>query len=240
MKKMRKKLILLFFIGLFFFDITGCSSKTKNGNEEQNTTEFTNITTSINADQNFNVKTYLNQNKDGIIIMLENGFKKNLRAISITIKQYNSKNKEINSTTNIAEYLLDGHMYINEYPINIKDHIEKIDVSVAIDELYTFNENEKLYNNQIKSFTKIDKQINMISFTITNNTDISITDLDLKLVYYKNEKPLFCIPIELSKIGPRGQHGGFDSIPPVVTMKDGITDLDFDKVKIIVNKARVK
>lgn len=231
---MKKRMLSLLITGLFLFGLVGCSSKNKN-----NEIEIPKLTTSINADQNFYAKAYPNINKEEVIIELKNGFQKNIKAIKIETKQYDSQNKQVNSTSIIAEYLLDGQKYVNSIPIDVNAKVEKVDINISIVESSTNQETGTLYNDKIKTHTSIQKTTNNVYYEFTNTSGFTLTDVELMLVYYKDETPLICEPLEPGIIMQIGsQTSGYDSIPPVVTKEDGLVSLDFNKVEIIINKAR--
>lgn len=235
--KYMKKILFSLSICFLFFGIVGCSNTKKDTNSKKEE-EDTIITISVDADENFNAKANINANTDSVIITLENGFGRNLRAITMETKQYNKKGEEVNATSTMAEYLLDGQEYIGEATINLDDKVARVEVKLSIYEALDGQDTAKLYNNLIATQCTINRNVNNISYTLVNSADVNIKDLEVILVYSKDKEPVYSIPLEDKEIGIGETIGSYDSIPPVVTAKDGLLDLDFDEVKIVINRAR--
>lgn len=173
---------------------------------------------------------------------MENGFGRNLRAIQIETKQYNKEGKEVNSTTRRAEYLKDGQEYVSEEYIQLKDKVTKVEVKIYINETLDNQDTGPLYNDQFSSSAWIDSGLYAIVYKIENKAYVDIKDdFEAILVFYKEEIPIHVAYTESKEIRSKEVQGGirdYVDMPFVVTVKDGLKELEFDRVKVVVNRAR--
>ncbi len=232
---MKKKILLGLICGCLVLGLTtGCGISSDDSKKYD---------INVNASENIDVKTYVDYDKDYLIIYLTNNNDYNIGSLDVDAKFYDKNGNSIGDDSNTFLDLVSGGNYVYTVDLPHDDDYnnfvpEKIDLSIQIDQEYQDHVvGSILYNDKVvTSYTKSGDKIDV---TIKNNSEVELYTVDVAVLFMKNGKPIYVDGISGSLDGGESKIESID-IPEDWEASEKAADdilIDFDSIEIIVNRA---
>lgn len=232
---MKKKLFLgLLCSGLVLGLATGCGTSTDDSKKYD---------INIDVDENIEVKTYVDYDKDYLIVSMTNNNDYNIGSIDIDAKFYDEKGNNIGDDSNTLLDFVSGGKYVftvdlphdNDYNNYVPN---KIDLSIKIDKEYQdYVVGGNLYNDKIStSYTKSGDEIKV---NIKNNSGVDLYTVEVAVLFMKNGKPIYADTISGALDIGESTTESID-IPEdweASEYSDSDVLIDFDSIEFVVNRA---
>lgn len=251
---MIKKVLAVLLAGVICFSFAACgnkSNKNLNGENPAQESSETNVGTNdaakdckidIAADDGLEVQTYFGFDDSSLIVYVMNNNDYNVGSINLTANYYDENNNQVSDdSTNLFCPAGEKTVFSLDMPCdeNGNYYIPKgIKLSACIDkEMQETIENEILYNDKVKvSYTKTDEKL---SVTFENTSDVTLSDIDIAVVFQKDKKPVYA-DFVTGQLKPGESSSQDVNIPKDLTAEKN-TDkealVDFDDVLLIVDRA---
>lgn len=230
---MKKTFNLLGIVFVSVLCLTGC----KGGDDSSK------YNINIDADKNIEVKTYVDYEKEDLIVYLTNNNSYNIASFDIEAIFYDEEGNQIGHDYDIGLGFISGGNYIafidlpededyNGYVPN------KIDLSVKVDQDYqSMFEEETLYNDKIiTSYKEIDDEIEV---NITNNSEVELFTVEVAILFIKNDRPIYADWIS-KELSARESTSEMINIPEDWEKSEKLDRdvlIDYDSIEIVVNSA---
>lgn len=231
---MKKKLLLVILCGGLILGLTtGCGS---NSNDSQK------YKINVNADENIDVKTYVDHDKDYLIVYLTNNNNYNIGSLEVDAKFYDANGNSLGDDSNtLLDFVSNGnYVYTVDLPHDDYNNYvpEKIDLSIKVDKEYQdVVGGGTLYNDKVAtSYTKSGDEINV---TIKNNSGVELYTVEVAVLFMKNDKPIYVDSLSDSLDVGESEIESID-IPKdweVSESSDEDVLINFDSIEFVVNRA---
>ena len=149
----------------------------------------------VNADENIEVKTYVDFEKDYLILYLTNNNSYNIGCFDVQAIFYDKNGTKIgeDDTSSNLDFVSGGNYVVTIDLPEDEDYNgyvpEKVEISVEIDQEYQDIVGEgNLYNDKVSTFYK--KVGNEIEISLTNNSGVELTTVEVAVLFMKNGKPI--------------------------------------------------
>lgn len=230
-----KKIFLSLICGSLIFGLaTGCG-KSSDDSQKYNI--------NIDADENISVETYVDYEKDNLIVCLTNNNDYNIGSINVYGAYYDANGNKIgNGSTSFLDFISGGNYVFTidlPYDENYNSYVpEKIDLSIKIDREYQdIVGGGTLYNDKVEtSYTKIGDEIQV---NVTNNSKVKLHTVEIEVLFIKNGKPIyedgFTKSLEVGEMESENI-----SIPEDWEASEKLDEdvlIEFDSIEIVVNRA---
>lgn len=228
MKKFLKYLLVLVGVAC----LTGCGI----GGDDS-----TKYNIDVKADENIEVKTYIANSNEGLIVVLTNDNSYDIGSFDIDIVYYDESGNEISNDNEMALDFKSGSDYVTMFDLPHDDDYnyfipEKIEVSVKIDQEYQeIVELGTMYNDKLDiSYVENEEDI---SVTIKNNSGVDLQTVEVAVMFMKNNKPIMIDAIGGSLDINESTTEEIDI--PIDWAKSDEEDvfIDYDSIKFVVNRA---
>lgn len=197
----------------------------------------------INADENIEVKTYVDQNKDYLIVYLTNNNEYNIGSYDVKVIYYDNNGNKIDEDDTTQLDFMNGKDSVvtlalprdEEYNGYVPD---KVELSVKIDQEYQeIVGGGTLYNDKVEvSHKKVGDEIEV---TLKNTSGVDLTTVEAVVLFMKDGKPISAE--ELSGSFKNGESDtGSISIPEdweASFNSDEDVLINYDDIKIVINRA---
>lgn len=231
---MKKKLLLSLLCGFFILGLTGCGSTTD---------DSTKYDINIDSSENIEVKTYVDYEKENLIIYLTNNNDYNIGSFDVYAKFYDENGNNILDNSTINFDFISGGDYVTTIFLPEDENREnyvpaKIDLSIKIDEEYQeIVGGGILYNDKIA--TSYIKSKDEIEVTVKNNSDVDLSSVEIIVLFMKKGKPIYADEIFKSLEAGESVVESIDIPEDWEASEDKEEDdlIDFDSIKLIVNRA---
>lgn len=199
---------------------------------------------SVNADENIEVKTYVDYEKDYLIVYLTNNNSYNIGSFDISATYYDDNSTKIGEDSTLQLDFMSGEKCVvtldlpedSEYNGYVP---EKIDLAVKIDQEYQNTVGGgTLYNDKVStSYKKISDE--ELEVTITNNTGKELFTVEVAVLFIKKGKPVY-----VDSLNKRLEIG--ESVSEMIDIpvdwdasenSDEDILIDYDSIEIVVNRA---
>lgn len=149
----------------------------------------------INADEKIDVKTYVDYDKNYLIVYLTNNNDYNIGSLDAEAKYYDKNGNSISVESNVILGFVSGGNYVftmdlphdDEYNNYIPD---KIDLSIKVDKEYQeIVDADALYNDKVT--TKYTKSSDNVQVNIKNNSGVKLYTVEVAVLFMKNGKPIY-------------------------------------------------
>lgn len=231
---MKKMFLSLLCVGLVLGLATGCGTSSDDSKKYD---------INISADENIEVKTYVDYDKDYLIVYLTNNNDYNIGNLDVDAKFYDVNGNSVGDDSNILLDFVSGGNYVytvdlprdNDYNNYVPD---KIDLSIKVDEEYQdVVGGGTLYNDKVStSYTKSGDEIEV---TIKNNSGVELNTVDVAVLFMKKGKPIYvdCI-IGYLDVG-ESETESIDIPEDWEASENSDEDvlIDFDTIEFVVNRA---
>lgn len=224
---MKKKICLSL---LALLSLTGC------GNNEDNSKKYD---INVNADENIAVETYVDHDKDYLIVYMTNNNDYNIGSIDMEATFYDSNGNTVGDDSGTLLDFVSGGNYVFTVDLphdnNYNNYVpKKIDLSIKADEKYQdFVENRTLYNDKVStSYTKSGDEIEV---NIKNNSGVELYTVEVAVLFMKNGKPIYVDNLNESLDIGESETESID-IPEDLEASEDVL-IDFDSIKFVVNRA---
>jgi len=228
---------ILNFIGIFTISIlclTGCTSKD----------DASKYNIDVNADENIEVKTYVDFEKDYLILYLTNNNSYNISCFDVAAIFYDENGNKIgedDSSSNL-DFISGGNYVVTIDLPEDEDYNgyvpENVEISVKIDQEYQDIVGEgNLYNDKVKTTYK--RVADEIEIGLTNNSDVELTTVEIAVLFIKNGKPIYVDGLSGSFDIGESDSGSID-IPEDWEASENLDEdilIDYDEIEIVVNRA---
>lgn len=197
----------------------------------------------INADEKIDVKTYVDYDKNYLIVYLTNNNDYNIGSLDAEAKYYDKNGNSISVESNVILGFVSGGNYVftmdlphdDEYNNYIPD---KIDLSIKVDKEYQeIVDADALYNDKVT--TKYTKSSDNVQVNIKNNSSVKLYTVEVAVLFMKNGKPIYVDNlIDSLDVG----ESKTESIE-IPTNWEASKNLDkdilieFDSIELVVNRA---
>lgn len=244
---MKQKFIFLslFILGILY--LTACSgldeeAQKHDNNVSDNENINDNYSINVNADENIEVQTYVDFEKDYLIVYLTNNNSYNIASFDVEAVYYDKNNKKIDEDFTINHDFASGKIYVTKLDLPDIDGYgyipERIELSVKVDqEFQEIVGSENLYNDKvITSYKKVDDDIEI---AVSNNSGINLTDVEIVVLFLKNEKPIYAEEISVS-LDIEESAIEIISIPEDWEASENLDEnilIEYDEIKLVVNRA---
>ena len=232
---MKKKLFLgLLCGGLVLGFATGCGTSTDDSKK---------YGINVNASENIDVKTYVDHDKDYLIVYLTNNNDYNIGSLDVEAKFYDANGNNIGDDSNtLLDFVSDGqYVFTIDLPHDddYNNYVpEKIDLSIKIDEEYQdYVGGGTLYNDKVEtSYTKDNDEIEV---TIKNNSGVELYTVEIAVLFMKNGKPVYVDGISSYLEVGESETESIDIPEDWEASENSDEDvlIDFDSIELVVNRA---
>lgn len=225
------------FLGILlvgFLCLTGCSL----GRDDSSKYNI-----NIDADENIEVKTYVDYEKDYLIVYLTNNNSYNIGSFDIEAIFYDKNGNNVGDDSWTELDFISGGNYVIALDLPHDDDYNnyvpnKIDLSVKIDQEYQDIVGErKLYNDKIKTSYK--KVGDKIEISLINNSGKELNTVEVAVLFIKNGKPIYTD--SLSGYFAIGESDTITiDIPEDWEASENSDEdvlIDYDSIEIVVNRA---
>lgn len=232
---MVKKIFLnLLCFGLVLGFITGCDKSSDDSKKYD---------INISADKNIEVKTYIDYDKDYLIVYLTNNNDYNIGSFDINANFYDENGNRVGEDSSTFLDFMSGGNYA--FTLDLPEDEEynkyipkKTDITVKIDQEYQeVVGSDKLYNDKISTnYNKLDDEVKI---NLKNNSGVELSTVEIAVLFMKNGKPVYAEGL-----------GGFMDIDESITESIDIPEnweasekadkdilIDFDSIEIVINRA---
>ena len=156
---MKKKIGLSLLVLLGVVGLTGCGTTSDDSKKYD---------INVNASENIEVKTYVDHDKDYLIVYLTNNNDYNIGSLDVDAKFYDVNGNNIGDDSNTFLDFVSGGNYVYTVDLPHDDDYnnyvpEKIDLSIQVDQEYQdYVDGGTLYNDKVvTSYTKSGDEINV-------------------------------------------------------------------------------
>lgn len=232
---MKKKLFLsLLCSGLVLGLATGCGTSTDDSKK---------YNINVNASENIDVKTYVDYDKDYLIVYLTNNNDYNIGSLDVDAKFYDADGNNIGDDSSTLLDFISGGNYVYNVDLPHDDDYnnyvpEKIDLSIQVDQEYQdYVGGGALYNDKVTtSYTRSGDEINV---TIKNNSGAELYTVDVAVLFMKNGKPIYADNISSYLDVGESQTESIDIPEDWEASENSDEDvlIDFDSIEFVVNRA---
>lgn len=228
MKKFLKYLLVL--VGVVC--LTGC------GVGSNNSVKYD---VEVDADENIEVKTYIANSNEGLIVVLTNEFDYDIGSFDLEVVYYDESGNKIDEDSTMALDFKSGYEYVTMFDLPHDEEYnyyvpEKIEVSVKVDEEYQeIVELGTMYNDKLDiSYVENEEDI---SVTIKNNSGVDLQTVEVAVMFMKNNKPVMVDG--LNGYLDVGESTTEEIDIPIDWEKSDEEDVfvDYDSIKFVVNRA---
>ena len=233
---MKKKLLLgLLCGGLVLGLATGCGTSSTDDSKKYDI--------NVNASENIDVKTYVDHDKDYLIVYLTNNNDYNIGSLDVDAKFYDANGNNLGDDSNTFLDFVSGGNYVYTVDLPHDDDYnnyvpEKIDLSIQIDQEYQdYVDGGTLYNDKVvTSYTKSGDEINV---TIKNNSGVELYTVDVAVLFMKNGKPIYVDGISSYLEAGESETESIDIPEDWEASEKADEDvlIDFDSIEFVVNRA---
>ena len=231
---MKKKFLSLLCGGLVLGLATGCGTLSDDSKKYD---------ININADENIDVKTYVDYDKDYLIVYLTNNNDYNIGNLDVDAKFYDANGNNVgNDSDTFLDFVSGGnYVYTVDLPSdnNYNNYVpDKIDLSIKVDEEYQDVVGEgTLYNDKVStSYTKSGDEIEV---TIKNNSGVELNTVDIAVLFMKNGKPIYVDNLSSYLEVGESETESIDIPEDWEASENSDEDvlIDFDTIEFVVNRA---
>lgn len=231
---MKKMFLSLLCVGLVLGLATGCGTSSDDSKKYD---------INISADENIEVKTYVDYDKDYLIVYLTNNNDYNIGNLDVDAKFYDVNGNSVGDDSNTLLDFVSGGNYVytvdlprdNDYNNYVPD---KIDLSIKVDEEYQdVVGGGTLYNDKVStSYTKSGDEIEV---TIKNNSGVELNTVDVAVLFMKKGKPIYvdCISGYLDVGESETESIDIPEDWEASENSDEDVLIDFDTIEFVVNRA---
>ena len=231
---MKKMFLSLLCGGLVLGLATGCGTSSDDSKKYD---------INISADENIEVKTYVDYDKDYLIVYLTNNNDYNIGSLDVDAKFYDANGNNVGDDSNTFLDFVSGGNYVytvdlphdSDYNNYVPD---KIDLSIKVDEEYQdIVGGGTLYNDKVAtSYTKTGDEIEV---TIKNNSGVELDTVDVAVIFIKNGKPIYVDGISGYLEVGESETESIDIPEDWEASENADEDvlIDFDSVEFVVNRA---
>lgn len=231
---MKKVFLSLLCGGLVLGLATGCGTSSDDSKKYD---------INVNASENIDVKTYVDHDKDYLIVYLTNNNDYNIGNLDVDAKFYDKNGNNIGDDSNTFLDFVSGGNYVFTIDLPHDDDYnnyvpEKIDLSIKVDEEYQdVVGGGTLYNDKVvTSYSKSGDEINV---TIKNNSDVELYTVDVAVLFIKNGKPIYVDGISSYLEAGESETESIDIPEDWEASENSDEDvlIDFDSIEFVVNRA---
>ena len=197
----------------------------------------------VNASENIEVKTYVDHDKDYLIVYLTNNNDYNIGSLDVDAKFYDVNGNNIGDDSNTFLDFVSGGNYVYTVDLPHDDDYnnyvpEKIDLSIQVDQEYQdYVGGGTLYNDKVAtSYTRSGDEINV---TIKNNSGVELYTVDVAVLFMKNGKPIYVDGISSYLEVGESETESIDIPEDWEASENSDEDvlIDFDSIEFVVNRA---
>lgn len=225
-------LIGIFTISILF--LTGCASKD----------DSSKYNIDINADENIEVKTYVDFEKDYLILYLTNNNSYNIGCFDVEAIFYDDNDNKIgeDDVSSNLDFISGGNYVVTIDLPEDEDYNgyvpEKVEISVKVDQEYQDIVGEgNLYNDKVEtSYKKVGDEIEI---SLTNNSNVDLTTVEIAILFMKNDKPIYVEELSGSFDIGESDSESID-IPEDWEASEKLDEdvlINYDEIEIVVNRA---
>lgn len=231
---MKKKIGLGLLVLLGVVGLTGCGN---------NTDDSKKYNINVNADENIAVETYVDHDKDYLIVYMTNNNDYNIGSIDMEATFYDSNGNNVGDDSNTLLDFVSGGNYVFTVDLPHDDDYnnyvpEKIELSIKVDEEYQdYVGGGTLYNDKIStSYTKSGDEIEV---NIKNNSGVELYTVEVAVLFMKNGKPIYADNLSGSLDVGESETESIDIPEDWEASENSDEDvlIDFDTVEFVVNRA---
>lgn len=234
---MKKMFLSLLCCGLVLGLATGCGTSSDDSKKYD---------INISADENIDVKTYVDYDKDYLIVYLTNNNDYNIGNLDVDAKFYDANGNSVGNDSDTFLDFVSGGNYVytvdlpsdNDYNNYVPD---KIDLSIKVDEEYQdVVGGGTLYNDKVAtSYTKSGDEIEV---TIKNNSGVELNTVDVAVLFMKNGKPIYVDSLSSYLEVGESETESIDIPEDWEASENSDEDvlIDFDTIEFVVNRASVE
>ena len=231
---MKKMFLSLLCGGLVLGLATGCGTSSDDSKKYD---------INISADENIEVKTYVDYDKDYLIVYLTNNNDYNIGNLDVDANFYDANGNNVGNDSDTFLDFVSGGNYVytvdlpsdNDYNNYVPD---KIDLSIKVDEEYQgVVGGGTLYNDKVAtSYTKSDDEIKV---TIKNNSGVELSTIDVAVLFMKNGKPIYVDSLSSYLEVGESETESIDIPEDWEASENSDEDvlIDFDTIEFVVNRA---
>lgn len=231
---MKKKIGLSLLVLLGIVGLTGCGNNTDYSKK---------YNINVNADENIAVETYVDHDKDYLIVYMTNNNDYNIGSIDTEATFYDNNGNNVGDDSNTLLDFVSGGKYVFTVDLPHDDDYnnyvpEKIDLSIKVDEEYQdYVGGETLYNDKIS--TNYTKNGDEIQVSIKNNSGVELYTVEVAVLFMKNGKPIYADNISGSLDIGETETESIDIPEDWEASENSDEDvlIDFDSVEFVVNRA---
>lgn len=229
-----KKLFLSLLCGGVVLGLTGCGTSSDDSKKYD---------INVNVDENIAVETYVDYDKDYLIVYMTNNNDYNIGSIDMEATFYDAKGNNVGDDFNTLLDFVSGGKYVFTVDLpnddNSNNYVpEKIDLSIKVDKEYQDTVGGgTLYNDKITtSYTKSSDQIQV---SIKNNSGVELYTVEVAVLFMKNGKPIYADSLTASlDVGESETESIY--IPEDWEASENPNEdvlIDFDSIEFVVNRA---
>jgi len=230
---MKKKLLLSLLCGSIFLGLaTGCGVASDDDSKKYNI--------NIDADEKIEVKTYVDYEKDYLIVYLKNNNSYNIGSFDVSAIFYDGDGNKIgeDSSSNL-DFMNNSNYVVLMYLPEDNNYVpEKIDLSVKVDREYQdIVGNEKLYNNKIlTSYKTVGDEIEV---KLVNDSNVDLSTVEVVVLFMKNGKAIYADNLYTNLDNGETETETIDIPEDWEASENSDEDvlIDFDSIEIVVNRA---
>lgn len=231
---MKKKIGLSLLVLLGIVGLTGCGNNTDDSKKYH---------INVNADENIAVETYVDHDKDYLIVYMTNNNDYNIGSIDMKATFYDNNGNNVGDDSNTLLDFVSGGKYVFTVDLPHDDDYnnyvpEKIDLSIKVDEEYQdYVGGGTLYNDKIS--TNYTKNGDEIQVSIKNNSGVELYTVEVAVLFMKNGKPIYVDHLSGSLDIGETETESID-IPEYWEASENSDEdvlIDFDSVEFVVNRA---
>ena len=197
----------------------------------------------IDADENIEVKTYVDYEKDYLIVYLTNNNTFNIGNISVEAVYYDEDGNKINDDYDLGLGFIKGGNFVATLDLPHDDEYnnyvpDKIDLSVKIDQEYQDTVGGgTLYNDKVQVSHK--KVGDKIEVTLKNTSGVELSTVEVAVLFMKKGKPIYVDSLnghfEIGETATESIDIPKDWEASEKADKDVL--IDYDDIQIVVNRA---
>ena len=231
---MKKKIGLSLLVLLGVVGLTGCGTTSDDSKKYD---------INVNASENIEVKTYVDHDKDYLIVYLTNNNDYNIGSLDVDAKFYDVNGNNIGDDSSTFLDFVSGGNYVYTVDLPHDDDYnnyvpEKIDLSIQVDQEYQdYVGGGTLYNDKVAtSYTRSGDEINV---TIKNNSGVELYTVDVAVLFMKNGKPIYVDGISSYLEVGESETESIDIPEDWEASENSDEDvlIDFDSIEFVVNRA---
>jgi hypothetical protein len=208
---------------------TGCFA-TKSSNELKNKIDGNDA---ISLD-------YAIVNNSSIIVTAKNKSDKALDYVTLNLAIYDKAGKLIGVEKQYLRNLVANQENIIKIPltdVGTNDDAKAAKVEIAVKTLNYENSAETAYTDKVEGTVEKTDNEGQLNLTITNNSGVTVDDLNAAVVFYKDSKVVDLYSVAVQKIG--ATYNDTVYVPVQNNSKENVSFIEYDDVKVIINNASV-